>query len=232
MVVGSANYTRGKEMEIHRKTWVLGLVCCSVSLPAMVMAEDFHTPFNSYITLDRGQSKTPGTCSGTYTIGAYCHEGGANYRMAFGHHFTPTWGIEISYGDFGSAEEQGVFSTAPPATPTPAAGPAPYTWTWKAGGWELAATGTMHIWNSFSVIGKVGVLRANTESETVFYDANNVRYSGSINDYSNNLSGGIAAQYDFNRDYAVRVLYDYYGKLGDLSKIKSSVAAVCLVLKF
>ena len=232
MVVNSSKYLKGKEMAIRFKTWASGLICCSISLPAMVMAEDFHTPYNSYITLDRGQSRTPGTCSNTYQAGAYCHEGGGNYRIAFGHHFTEAWGMEISYGDFGRAVEQGVFPTPPPATPPAAAGPAAYTWRWEAGGWELAATGTLPVWKSLSVIGKLGVLRANTQSETVFQDSAGTWYNSAVHDYSNNVSGGIAAQWDFNRDYAARVLFEYYGKLGDLSKINSSVFAACLVLKF
>jgi hypothetical protein len=220
---------KGKEMAIRFKVWALALVCYSISLPSMVMAENyFKTPYNSYITLDRGQSRTPGTCSSTWVDGAYCNDGGINYRIAYGHHFTPMWGMEISYGNFGKAIEQGVFQTPPQN----AVGPAPYTWTWEAGGWEAAGTATLHFGNSISLIGKLGVLRANTESETVFYDPANTRYSESSTEASNNVSAGIAAQYDFNRDYAARVLFEYYGKLGNLSRINSSVLAACVVFKF
>lgn len=227
--------TKGKEMAIRFKTWVLVLVCFSISLPAMVMAEDyFHTPYNSHISIERGQSKTPGTCSTTWVDGAYCHEGGINYRIGYGYHFSPMWGMELSYGDFGSAVEQGVFPSGglPAAAPAIAVGPAPYTWTWQAGGWELAGTATLHFGDSFSLIGKLGVIRANTQSETVLYDASNTRYGYSSDETSTNVSTGIAVQYDFNRDYAARILYGYYGKVGHLSKINSSVVSGCLVLKF
>ena len=214
-------------MAIRFKTLWLALVCYSFSLPAM--ADNFSSPHNSYISLNAGRSKSVNTCASPFSTGANCSENGKVYRIAYGYHFTPTWGMEVSYGDFGNAEERGVIPT--PAG-VPGSGLIPYVWTWEAVGWELAATGTLHFGDSISLIGKVGYVRASAGQEIIVTTSTNELWHAVAHEANNSTSAGIGVQYDFNRSYALHVKYEYFGKLGDLSKVKTSATAACLVLKF
>jgi hypothetical protein len=239
----SDNY-REEKMEIRLRTWVLTLVCYSFSLPVMAndltydnsIASDFHRYYNSHISLNIGQSRTLGTCATTLAEGASCKESGGNFRIAYGHHFTPAWGMEISYGDFGKGHENGVFPATPPLPD--AEGSTPYTWKWDAIGWEIAGTGSLFIGKSFSLVGKVGFLRANIGQEIIYTHVidgsadSGVPFHRVAHDASNNLSAGIGAQYDFNRDYAARLQFEYFGKLGSVTKIKTGALSACILLKF
>jgi len=218
---------RGKQMQ--PKIWCIALVCVSLSQPAI--AENiFSTQYNSYISFDAGQSKAPGTCDFLFASGSTCSEKGAVFRLGYGYQFTPTWGTEISYGDFGRASESGILPATPPGVP--GSGPIPYTWDWSAIGWELAGTGTLHLGDSLFVTGKLGILRANTGSEIIVTTSTNEIWHAVTHDVSNNISKGISIRYDFNRDFALRLQYTDYGELGEVSKIKTSAINLGLLLKF
>ncbi|GAB4123577.1 MAG: hypothetical protein Fur0040_04980 [Sideroxydans sp.] len=51
-------------------------------------------------------------------------------------------------------------------------------------------------------------------------------------DASNSVSKGLGIRYDFNRDLALRLKYEDYGKLGSTTKIKTSAVHMDLLLKF
>jgi hypothetical protein len=200
------------------------------------MASDFHRSYNSHISLNIGQSKTLGTCATTLAEGANCKESGGNFRIAYGYHFTPTWGMEIGYGDFGKGQENGTFPATAPLSD--AQGGTAYTWTWDAIGWEIAGTGALHFGDSFSLIGKVGFIRANMGQEVKYTHIidgsvdSGLPFHRVAHDASNSISSSIGAQYDFNRDYAVRLQYEYFGRLGTEYKIKVGVVSACMLFKF
>jgi hypothetical protein len=150
--------------------------------------------------------------------------------MAYGYHFNPVWGMEISYGNFGKAKETGTLPSTPPGVP--GSGPIPYTWSWDAIGWEVAGTGTLHMGNSYSLIGKLGVIRANIGNEIMVTTSTNEAWHSVTHDATTKISSSIGAQYDFNRDYAFRFQYEYFGKIGSTTQIKVSSASACMVLKF
>jgi len=194
------------------------------------MAEETSVSHNSYILLSAGKSNSHGTCSSTIAPDAKCSEKGNVYRLGYGYQFTPTWGMQISYGDFGRAEEDGALAVPPAGVP--GGGPIPYTWTWSAVGWEIAATGTLHFGDSFSLIGKLGYLRANVEAEFVVITTTNEIWHSEFHEVSNNTNASIGAQYDFNRDFALRLQHDRYGKLGTTSKIDTRATILNAIFKF
>jgi hypothetical protein len=226
-VNGSDKYA-GEKMTIHFKTLALTLIFSAFSLAAM--AEEVSNGYNSYLSLSAGKSRSTGACATTYAPDANCSDKSSVYRLGFGHHFTPTWGMEISYGDFGRAKEEGI-DAAPPSD-VPGGGPIPYVWTFEAVGWEIAATGTMHMGKSFSLIGKLGFLHAEVGQEIIWTTISNGLWHSVEHENSNNISTGVGAQYDFNQDFALRIQYDKYGKLGKLSKIDVSAASARVILKF
>lgn len=215
-------------MAVRFKTLAPALACVLISLPAM--ADESINLHQSYISLSAGKSNSPGTCATSYAPGATCSEKGNVYRLGYGYHFTPAWGMEISYGDFGNAKEDGVLAATPPGVP--GSGPVPYVWTWEAIGWEIAATGTLHFGKALSLIGKLGFLHANVGQELIVTTTGYGQWHAVEHENSNNISTSIGAQYDFNQDFALRLQYNKFGKLGNVSKIDVNATYASVILKF
>jgi hypothetical protein len=223
-------------MTIRFRKSALALICSSFAFPAV--ADEVSNTHNSYVSFSGGKSQSSGACSTTYIQSATCSEKGKVYRLGYGYHLTPTWGMEISYGDFGQAKEEGVLPYAPPGVP--GGGPIPYVRTFQAVGWEIATTGTLHFGKSFSLIGKLGVLHADVGQEIILTTPAYGIWHAVDHDTRHHITTSIGAQYDFNKDFALRIQYDRYGKLGDLSrlytgatsKIDVSAAFASVILKF
>jgi OOP family OmpA-OmpF porin len=211
------------------KSICLALACAATTLPAHA-ANIFSTKYDSYISLSSGRSNSPGTCTYILVNGASCSEKDTVYRVAYGHQFTSNWGIEVGYGDFGRASEKGTL----PATPSgvPGSGPIPYTWEWSAIGWEVAGTGTLHLGDSLSITGKLGVLSADIGSEVVVTTSTNEIWHSVARDTSTNISRGLGIRYDFNKDFALRLQHESFGELGKNSKIKTTTTYLGFLLKF
>lgn len=209
--------------------WCLVFSCFLISLPAHA-ANRTQSKHNSYILINAGISNSPGTCASTLVANATCSDKGRVYRLGYGYHFTPNWGFEVSYGDFGQAKERGTL----PATPlgVPGSGPIPYSWTWGSMGWEIAGTGTLHISDSLSLTGKAGILNSDAGTELSVTTSTNEIWHSVSHEYNNSVSSGLSLQYDINQDFALRLQYENYGKLGKVSKIKVSTAWAGLLLKF
>ena len=221
-------------MAIRFISFLLAILAYSASLPVVaedLFADHVRTSYNSYISLNGGYAKAKDTCTSTYTAGASCTENGQISRIAYGYNFTRAWGLEISYGEFGKAKETGMSDTT--SWPgVPGSGMIPYDWRWTAVGWEIAATGALHLGRSFSLFGKLGFLRANVGQEIRVNASTGEIWHAVMHEDSNSTSGGIGAQYDFNNDFACRIQYEYFGKLGSASKIKTSAVTAGILLKF
>ncbi|MDD4912669.1 MAG: outer membrane beta-barrel protein [Sideroxydans sp.] len=186
--------------------------------------------YSSYISVNAGLSNSVGTCASSYSTNATCSEKDKVYRLGYGYHFTPNWGLEISYGDFGQAREWGTLAATPSGVP--GSGPIPYVRTWGAIGWEIAGSGTLHISDALSLTGKLGVLNSNAGTEISVITSTNEKWHAVVHEYNNSVSSGLGLRYDFNQDFALRLQHESFGKLGTSSKIKVSTTWAGLLLKF
>ena len=209
------------------KSWALAIIGLSLAFPAM--SEDMLSSHNSYLAINAGKSSSPGSCATTFIPGGTCSEKSTVFRLGYGYHFTPTWGVELSYGDFGQAKSNGMMATPPGV---PGSGQIPYDWTWDAVGWEVAATGALHFGDSISMVGKLGYVLATVGQEAIITTSTNEIWHAVTHENSHGFSAGIGAQYDLNRDYALRIQYENFGKLGSTSKIKVSATSLGFLLKF
>jgi OOP family OmpA-OmpF porin len=124
------------------------------------------------------------------------------YSLDIGYQLNPWFAIEGQYVDFGKFD----FSSTIVA-------PAPDTidGRFKAHGFGLNAVGIVPLPQGFSLYGKAGVFRSSTELEA---NAGLTPVSGG----SRNHTGGdfgVGASYDFTRNFAAKVEWDRYLKLGD-----------------
>ena len=221
------------------------LLGCMVAMPGLAQEDDFKSKTTkSYVLISAGRSNTPAVCdnSARYLVDSSCSSKGTIYRIGYGYNITSFWAMELSYGDFAHAREDG-WDPAPPVEvrgdpplPLPLPAPVRYYRTWAATGWELATVGTLHLGEHLSLHAKAGWLRANVEEEIWWYPTHGTtagelwhwRYKEANNTAS--VSGG--AQYDFNRDVGLRFQVNRYNSLGGYYKYKTTSVLAGLVLKF
>ncbi len=174
----------------------------SVVSMAPVMAESFYT------ALDVGQSKEKDACTGLPAGTTGCKNTASMFRLAGGYQFSPMWGAEVSYGDYGRAS-CGIQTACE----------------WKVSGVQLAGTGTFPIASSFSLLGKIGVARTDLK----------IYGGGGGAATSTKIAYGIGAQYDFVRNISARVQYEDLGNVGDSNtggSSKVSLLSAGIVYKF
>ena len=176
-------------MKVLNKIAVATLILGVMATPAM--ADGF------YGALDFGQAKGKDACTGAGALGVVgCKDTSSAYRIGGGYQFTPMWGAEISYGDYGSAS-LGSFMGTPLGD-------------WEISGIQISGTGTFPLGAGFDLIGKLGIAR--TKVELTYSPAIG---GGSDSDTSTKLAAGIGAQYNVSQNVAIRAQYEDLGKVGD-----------------
>jgi OOP family OmpA-OmpF porin len=212
------------------------------------MAE-FET-YNSSLILSGGRSKAQNACASPWVIyalnqGSTCSENHTALRIAYNYQFNPILGLEISYGDLGNATGAGTSSNY--GTPS--------TWSMKAIGWAFAGTVKVPMGGGFSLLGKLGSVRAEF-SENIHTTDNTGAIRGGtastfngvpiINGAKNALTYGIGLQYELNKQFAIRAQYENFGKydmygayglftsygIATPPRIALSVISAGIVLKF
>jgi opacity protein-like surface antigen len=205
------------------------LTCCFIVSP--VVADEL---WHSSVIFSAGYAKEQNACAAPWLsidmTGGTCSEKQRVYRFAYNYHFTPIWGLEISYGDLAKSEAFGTSLTSGEAE----------QWNMKSSGWAIAGTGTLPIRGKLSLLGKIGGVRAEFD-ENIYTTFSGVPYYGlhTIRCAKNALTYGIGLQYDFNATYALRAQYENFGKYdltspldGSTFKVSLSQISAGLVLKF
>lgn len=98
-----------------------------------------------------------------------------SFKGYIGYQFDRTWGLEFGYNDLGQYRGSDVES------------------------WTLAGTGTMHLNERWSLLGKLGAA------------ANRPQFAGS--DDRTELLMGVGLGYSFNKNIGLRLEYEDFGKL-------------------
>jgi OOP family OmpA-OmpF porin len=171
-----------------------------------------------YAAVDVGQTKGADVCSGSGALGiAGCKDTPTAFRIAGGYQFTPNWGAEASYADYGSAD---LGMTTVPLLGVPAG---TSLGNWKATAFEVAGIGTLPLANNVSLFAKLGVA------------STSLKLSIGPSASKTNLTGGVGAQYDFLRNFGVRVQYEDFGTIGDAASTgttKLTLLSAGLVYRF
>ena len=150
-----------------------------------------------YGALDFGQAKGKDACTDLAVVGVVgCKDSASAYRIAGGYKFTPMWGAEISYGNYGNAS-LGSFSGFPLGD-------------WEASGFQVSGIGTFPLGAGFDLIGKVGIAQTKLElTGSSFWTDTSAT--------STKLAVGIGAQYNVSQSVAIRAQYEDLGKVGDVN---------------
>jgi OmpA-OmpF porin, OOP family len=172
---------------------IFGVVCAAgLSAPAMAQDRGF------YLGAALGQSDADIDCTGTTS----CDNKDNSWKILGGYQFNRNFALEFGYADLGAPSA----STPPfffPGLGTVPAGNLKIETTV----FELVAVGTLPLTNQFSIYGKLGLYRADTETSASF--ANGV--SASESDSNNDLTFGVGARFDFTRNLGIRLEWQQYG---------------------
>jgi OmpA-OmpF porin, OOP family len=196
---------------------LLAILLLAISPPA-AMAENS----NLYGAIDLGQSTSEDSCK-NLPAGYSCTKTATAYRISGGYQFTPTLGIEVGYGDYGTTKLSAI------AIPG-------LTWNAEAkmSGLTLAATGSFPISESFSLLGKLGIARTSVKSSGsgAYLGTPLTPLSSSFS--STTATYGLGAQYSLTKSLAIRAQYDDLGVVGDATNGKSRITLLTagVVVKF
>ncbi len=189
-------------MTINSKVLAVAVIFGGTVSPAMADS--------LYAALDVGQSMGKDICTGLPAGVSGCKDSASLIRVAGGYQFTPMWGAEVSYGDYGKASAGTGFGLSVD---------------WHLSGLQISGTGTFPIASGFSLIGKLGIAQTD------------LKLSGggtSISATSTKLAIGIGAQYDFTNNISARGQYEDLGNVGDdnTGKSKLTLLSAGVVFKF
>ena len=169
-------------MQVLNKIAAAALILSAVTTPAM--ADGF------YGAVDFGQTRAKGACDAVGTGFAGCEDTATAYRIASGYQFTPMWGMEISYGNYGKAS-LGTNSGA-------ALGD------WKMSGIQISATGAFPLGDALALTAKVGGARTDLELTAVPLAASSTK-----------VAFGFGVRYVCSKSVALRAQYESLGVVGD-----------------
>lgn len=174
---------------------------------------------NFYGAVDVGGVEAPDACNGL--PGFTCANSEVAYRIAAGYQFDPTWGIEISYGDFGKSKLSGAASGVLINEET------------RISTAQAVVTGAYWVTQSFSVIGRLGVGTTFVNQSGTSSEAGLVA-SSTANATSTRLTYGIGAQYVVTDAFLVRAQYELLGNVGNDATGTANIALISMgmVTKF
>ena len=174
---------------------------------AFVVAASFATVpafAQGYVGAGFGSSTTTGFDSGNIT-GGNANKG--LVKIYGGYNYTPNWGVEAQYSDFGKREiSAGNVNIG----------------SYKASQFSLVGTGTLPLTSGFSILAKIGA------------SAN--RASGSTgvvgSDKATSLMFGIGAAYNIAPTLSLRAEYEDFGKIGKVGNSDVRIKGYSISLKY
>jgi OOP family OmpA-OmpF porin len=164
-----------------------------------------------------GQTSVDLDCTGTTS----CDDEDSSWRIFGGYQFNKHLALEFGYADLGE-------STASVSVP-----PFIATGTLEATVWDLVAVGSLPIADRFSIFGKIGLYRADTDFSVTVPGLG----SASESDSNTDLTYGVGARYDFTRNLGVRLEWQRYQDVGgeffgETAESDVDVISVAVIWKF
>jgi OOP family OmpA-OmpF porin len=170
-----------------RSAIVILALAAGTSVPIPAAAQDLH---RFYAGGSIGQTTASDGCSGIILPGITCNDSDTAWRIFGGYRIDPNFSVELGYQDLGQVRATG-FGVNGDVT---------------ANVWELDVVGTLPLKNRFSVYGKLGGYRGETELRS------NAGFSGS--DTNTDFTFGVGGRYDYSPQVAFRAEYQSYQSVG------------------
>jgi OmpA-OmpF porin, OOP family len=162
-----------------------------------------------YAGLHIGQSSADDACEGVSGPGVSCDDKDTAWKILGGYQFNRHLAVEIGYTDLGEVSASGPGGSA----------------SIESTAFEVVAVGIFPIADKFSIYGKLGMYRGDTEAT-----APGVSESESNND----LTFGFGVRYDFTKNLGVRGEWQKYSDVGggNIGEADVDVISIGLIWKF
>jgi OmpA-OmpF porin, OOP family len=182
-----------------------------LAVPSTGMAQGMEDK-GFYIGATIGQSKVKDFCGG---VGASCEDTDTALRLLGGYQFNKNFALELGYHQLGEASISGAGLFAKV----------------EATAWEAVAVGMFPVADRFSIYGKVGMYRADSDFST------NIVLPGipqSFSESNNDLTFGFGLQFDITRNLGVRAEWQRYQDLGgpQIGESDLDVMSIGVVYRF
>lgn len=195
---------------VFRFAVILSSILCTFLTPT-AMAKESN---KSALVLSWGNSLAQNSCDSPWVTlvpdpGFECSERYIVFRVAYNYNFSPAWGLEISGGGISNSRGAGTASIVTGD---------PYNWQMKTTGWTVSGVGNLNIGNNFTLFGKIGVARVLIKEDIHWTSGGQGYYGVSLKGVStpsyekNTMTYGVGFQYDFNKNFGLRIQYENFGK--------------------
>jgi OmpA-OmpF porin, OOP family len=184
-------------MSLNKASIVALLAVAGMAVSSVSMAQATQDR-GWYAGVSMGQSEIKDGCTGV-APGISCDDKDTAWKIFGGYQLNRNFSAELGYSNLGEAKASagGVNASV------------------EATAWDLVGVGSFPVTNQFSVYGKLGVYRAETEGRS------NVGVSA--DETNSGLTYGFGVRYDFTRNLGVRAEWQRYGDVGGGSIGESDV---------
>lgn len=192
---------------------LLGVVTVSLALFSSAAFAQMNTS-SIYVGGSLGEAQVKDyDCAGLAT----CEDSDTAWRIFAGYQFNQNFAVELGYHNLGeiSAAQPGIGSERAEAT-----------------AWEIVAVGSWPVTPQFSVYGKAGLYRAETEGS---FDLTPIGLgTGSADESNNDITFGFGVRYDATRNLGVRLEWQRYSDVGggDIGESDIDVLSVGVMFRF
>ena len=169
------------------KAALASAIAAAVGLPGVSVAQS-RGETGWYAGASLGQS-TVQDCDVSGFPGASCDDKDTAWKLFGGFQINRTFSVELGYANLGEGTASGGGVNA----------------SIESNAWELVGVGMFPIASQFSLYGKLGLFRADSDL------SGNL---GSGSDSSSGLTFGVGGQYDFSRNMGVRAEWQRYADVG------------------
>ncbi len=188
--------------------YLLALICTlAVAFPVAAQDSGFYA--GGHI----GQATAKDSCDNVAGPGVSCDDEDTAWKILGGYQLNRNLGIEVGYTDLGEVSASGPGGTA----------------SVEAKALELVGVGSLPLGERFSVYGKAGVYRGETDAT-----ASTALLTGSFSETNNDLTFGVGARYDLTRNIALRAEWQRYADVGggDIGESDVDVLSVGALFRF
>jgi OOP family OmpA-OmpF porin len=199
-------------MKKHKRVMIASFMGAAIALTSATAFAQARSEAGWYIGGSFGQSEVEIEGCGA---GVTCDEKDTAWRILGGYQINRNFAVELGFHQFGDAS-----ATAPGIGRLD----------FEANAFELVGLGAFPLGNQFSIYGKAGLYRGETNvTGTV------LGVPVDVKETNTDLTYGIGAQYDINRQLGIRLEWQRYTNMGDNATIGESdvdVMSLGLVFRF
>lgn len=186
------------------KTIAAGAILAAV-IATPALANDFYVVGSlgrSSMDIEQSAIDADLTDVGATNVSSSLDKHDTGYKLQLGYRINEHFAVEGGYVDLGEARYDATFTGGTARATVEVSGP------------NIALVGIMPVNSELSLFGKLGAINAKVH-ERAFATGPGGSATGSVSSTNLEMLWGVGASYDINRQFAVRLEYEFFNNLGD-----------------